>query len=410
MDDVDLSTWTLDELYVAQERIHTDLVKELQLAGKELKLSFMVASVTFLFPITLINKYVYTRLTKRRFETTTADIIDFTIFVLVAIWYESYTIYSSKELDFPLFGPEEDSIFEVRLMRSIIYDIENDIFHMDFLLAAITALLWFRCILLLKLSEQFGPLLAMIYAMLLIFTRFIVLYVIELVTFSCISALTMSENPNFSNLFNAFRTYLSASLGEFDLHQYDEYPGFKGNFGLFMHILVLFVNMILIINLLIAFMSDTYARMASVRIGLYWSSVIKEMPKFAYDKHYGVLVMFPFLFSYIGFLVLPCFVLIKDKKKLAAVNELAFKIFYFPISLVVLSVFMAVNLILLPIAYGKTLIHKIVLYRRYRGTDLFKNVILFLVLGIPFLVCSQLTDVYYFMVHSFKTKQQKQQE
>ena len=38
-------------------------------------------------------------------------------------------------------------------MRNVIYDIENDIFHTDYLLAAITALLWFRCIMLLRLSE-----------------------------------------------------------------------------------------------------------------------------------------------------------------------------------------------------------------------------------------------------------------
>ena len=47
-----------------------------------------------------------------------------------------------------------------------------------------------------------------------------------------------------------------------------------------MHIAVLFVNMILIVNLLIAIMSDTYSRLATMRVGLYWSSVIKEMPKY----------------------------------------------------------------------------------------------------------------------------------
>ena len=168
-------------------------------------------------------------------------------------------------------------------MRNIIYDIENDIFHTDYLLAAITALFWFRCLLLLQLSETFGPLIQMIYAMFLVFGQFTVLYLIELLTFSCIAALSLTDNPAFSNLFNAFRTYLSASLGEFDLHQYDEYPGFKGTFGMALHILVLFINMILIINLLIAIMSDTYSRLASARVGLYWSSVIQEMPKYAYD-------------------------------------------------------------------------------------------------------------------------------
>jgi len=47
------------------------------------------------------------------------------------------------------------------------------------------------------------------------------LFALELITFSAIAALTLTENPNFSNIWQALRTYLEASLGEFDLHQYD---------------------------------------------------------------------------------------------------------------------------------------------------------------------------------------------
>ena len=136
-----------------------------------------------------------------------------------------------------------------------------------------------------------------------------------------------------------------------------------------LHILVLFVNMILVINLLIAFMSDTYTKLSQVRIGLGWSSVIHEMPKYAFDKHYGVLVMLPFVFSFVGFLMLPCLTLIKDKKKLEQINEWAFKIYYFPITLVVLAVFMVVNLVLLPIAFFKTVMHKFLLFKIYKSRE-----------------------------------------
>lgn len=54
-------------------------------------------------------------------------------------------------------------------MRNIIYDIENNIFHTDYLLAAITAMFWFRTIMLLQLSAYFGPIIAMIWAMLMLF-------------------------------------------------------------------------------------------------------------------------------------------------------------------------------------------------------------------------------------------------
>ena len=279
---VDLSSWTLEELYAAQEELHKELHNELVLSGKEIRYSANLAAITFLFPVQLLNKFVFAQCEGRSFYFSSSNVIDMTIFGLVVFWWQAFEVYSNSHLDFPLFGEPEDSIYEISLMRSIIYDIEYDIFHTDYLLAAITALFWFRCIVLLRLSEYFGPIIEMIYAMLILFVQFMILYVLELVTFSCIAALTISENPNFANLFEALRTYLDASLGNFDLRQYDDYEGFKGSFGLILHVLVLFVNMILIINLLIAIMSDTYARMSDLRVGLYWATVIKEMPKYRY--------------------------------------------------------------------------------------------------------------------------------
>jgi hypothetical protein len=102
-------------------------------------------------------------------------------------------------------------------MRNIIYNIETEHFHMDYLLAAITALFWFRCFMLLRLNEYFGPIIEMIYAMVILVNQFMVLYLLELLTFSCIAALTMNENPNFHDLFTAMRTYLASRLGTFDL-------------------------------------------------------------------------------------------------------------------------------------------------------------------------------------------------
>ena len=167
-----------------------------------------------------------------------------------------------------------DNDREIKLMLSIIYDLRTDTFHMDYLLAVITALLWFRCIILLRLSEMFGPLIEMIYAMMLIFTQFMILFVLELVVFASIAALTLTDLPDFTNIFESLRTYLEASLGKFDLHIYDDYEGVQRWFGLFLHIMVLFINMILIINLLIAIMSDTYSKMSDKRLGLYWATVI----------------------------------------------------------------------------------------------------------------------------------------
>ena len=405
MDELDLSEWTVLELQIAQEDMHVELAHELHLAGSEILYALELASIAFLFPIHLINKLVYLRLRKRKFILSSADIIDVTIFALVALWLEVFAIYSSTGLELPLFGEEEDNQQEIKVMRNIIYHIEDDSFHTDYLLAAITALFWFRCIMLLRLSETFGPLIEMIYAMVVLFVQFMTLFMLELITFSCIAALTITDHPKFSNLWQALRTYLEASLGHFDLHQYDDYIGFKRWFGMFLHILVLFVNMILIINLLIAIMSDTYARMSDLRIGLYWSTVIKEMPKYTYHRTYGILVMMPFVFSWIGLLAMPVLCCMKNRQKLARINEISFRICFGLLSIVVILTFIAVNIFLVPFAYVKTLVHKIMLYRHYRGSSQLRNVFIFALFGLIFLVGSQFKDLYFFMRHMYKSKQ-----
>jgi hypothetical protein len=131
---------------------------------------------------------------------STSNWIDLTIFVLVALWYFKVAEYIPRPVGYPLFGGEEDQDREINLMRNVIHDIETEDFHLDYLLAAITALFWSRCFLLLKLSENFGPLIEMIYSMFLVFVSFIVLFLLELITFSCIAALSLTENPSFSNI------------------------------------------------------------------------------------------------------------------------------------------------------------------------------------------------------------------
>ena len=75
--------------------MHVELADKLTQSGVELKISMFIGSVTFMFPISLINKYVYTRMTARKFHLSSANIIDLGIFALVTLWYESFAIYSS---------------------------------------------------------------------------------------------------------------------------------------------------------------------------------------------------------------------------------------------------------------------------------------------------------------------------
>lgn len=196
-------------------------------------------------------------------------------------------------------------------------------------------------------------------------------------------------------------TYFESSIGSFDLDQYASEVAWKRYFGTFMHIAVLLFNLVLMLNLLIAIMSDTYAALSAQRIGLYQSSLIREMPKFSYDSRYGVLSMTWYPFSWLALLVMPFLLIAKDKKTLKAINTVYINVIYLPVSLLALSIFMVVNLVLIPFAYLKTALHKLLLLVRLKSTVYCQELVVWVLAGVPILLVAQVADAFRFMVHTY---------
>ena len=94
----------------------------------------------------------------------------------------------------------------------------------------------------------------------------------------------------------------------------------------------------------------------------------------------------------------------KNRKGLINLNKFIFVINYTPIFLLTLVLFVVVNLLLLPLAYFKTIYHKWALFKLYRGAYQCQSLVFFIILGIPILLCAQFPDIYYFLIHSFGFK------
>ena len=257
------------------------------LSSEEINVVLFLSLFLYLLPISIFNKYVFSRLNDTSFTFTSAQGLDLIVVGIVTVIWVVVADYETSDLKRPLFNEEEDSQLEIKFIGNIALNIMDDTFHFDYLLASMTAILWLRCIILLRLTETFGPTVVMIGKMVIIILKFLVIYLLELLTYASVATLTLSESQNFRDLFESMRQYLMASLGNFDIFQYDNLEGWKRYYGIFLHVMVLFSNMILLINLLIAIMSDEYASLSNVRTGLYWGSVIDQMPKFKYNKHYG---------------------------------------------------------------------------------------------------------------------------
>ena len=85
--------------------------------------------------------------------------------------------------------------------------------------------------------------------------------------------------------------FLESAMGSWNFEQYNELSPEKRNFGIIFHLLVLFVNLLILLNLVIAIMSDTYGRLTDNRLGLYSQGIIEAIPSYKNDRRYGGLIV-----------------------------------------------------------------------------------------------------------------------
>ena len=98
-------------------------------------------------------------------------------------------------------------------LDEVMNEIKNHIFYFDILLAATVMFFWFRFLIMLRLTEKFGPLIEIILKMLTDMIIFFGLFIIELIMFASIGILIFPEIPEYDNIFSAILYILSASLG-----------------------------------------------------------------------------------------------------------------------------------------------------------------------------------------------------
>lgn len=90
---------------------------------------------------------------------------------------------------------------------------------------------------------------------------FLVLFVLLLLIFSSSGFIMLNELDAYKTLYSAFVIHFEASLGNWALRIYDGLS-LTSRVGEIFHMLAVVINMILMLNLVIAILSETYARLA----------------------------------------------------------------------------------------------------------------------------------------------------
>ena len=165
------------------------------------------------------------------------------------------------------------------------------------------------------------------------------------------------------------------------------------------------VSLVVLLNVVIAMMADTYAVMTSVRRGIYNYNILLAAPAYKPDKYYSGLMQFVAPFNIIGTCLLPFYCCISDRKKLRVFNLSVNKIGYAMLLLPTCAVFLVVNLVLSPFAYIKTCAHKFKLLSK--GIIKLQTALGYLLIGLPVLLLTQVTDLWDFVKASYDTQKIK---
>lgn len=150
-----------------------------------------------------------------------------------------------------------------------------------------------------------------IFAMFSDLSKFIVLWVICLLIFSTSGYILFNELDAYKNLYSCFVVHFELSLGNWILTIYDDLS-LTDTAGVLFHMTSVLLNMILMLNLVIAILSETYARLAPQKTGLYYDGLIASLPRYQYDNLFGVLILLPPPFNLISCPFILIFLCIKN--------------------------------------------------------------------------------------------------
>ena len=103
---------------------------------------------------------------------------------------------------------------------------------------------------------------------------FFVIFFLQITAFACVGVLIFGEIPEYDDLYTAIVMIFQTAMGAWDLTVYDVLSDDRKYIGVLFHILLICVNLLLLLNLMIALMSDTYANLAVLKRGLYYKCIV----------------------------------------------------------------------------------------------------------------------------------------
>lgn len=181
---------------------------------------------------------------------------------------------------------QSDSDFELQIVVNMIHELD---FMIQYLFAIMISCLVLRIATILQYNEQVGPLIKIVGKMLQDFFNFVVLYFILTIMFALVGNINfLYDVESFNSFFNAVLTVIDACLGNFDFKIFDNVkdPSMQVFGQVYIMLIVIAFN-IMLLNLIIAILANTYNIFDTKSNGLYLSKILSTRDELTYDDSYG---------------------------------------------------------------------------------------------------------------------------
>lgn len=206
---------------------------------------------------------------------------------------------------------------------------------------------------------------------------FCIVWLIIIIFFAITGQLVFYELVNFTDLTTTFTFLIEAALGGWDLSIFlnprvyscqagstttcyeKPRPFYDQYIGLFFMLIYVVLNLVIIINLVVAILSTTYSDYSEYQRGLYYDTLIQSLPVNQYHKYYGCMVTTPSILSVTMLILAPFLWLLQCVPRLLkSINRTICTVMYMPMGLIALIVFLLVSIVSLPFAWFYTVVTK----------------------------------------------------
>lgn len=270
------------------------------------------------FQVRIVFDLIFQRLNRQKFKVSKRSIIDLGLF--------SFTLAGIEKIEN---HPDE------------LDNIEN-------IFAVIMMLICVKACLIMLITRQFGPVLRSIGIIVMNAFKYIILFLLSILAFSLVFyVLFYRQDEQFETIGSSFTVLFNFSAGNLDFNIF----GDRHDLGAFLTCLWTFVSMVTLLNIIVAFITNSYSSMEPQANADYASLLYTSYKATKYNEAYSALVMFPVPTNMFIAVISPAFWIIPNTAK---INHLLMALSYVQMFILALGLFTLYNIVMIPVAFLRT--------------------------------------------------------